>query len=248
MRPRACHTVVMDQDEELGRRIADLRRARDLRQGDFLELLATRGVKWTQTILSRVEAGKRPLKAIEAFAVAEALRVNVSELNPSSGSLRYDISRIERRYRELADAARESVFNAINSRGQLVALQLAEYLNNGRTEHKVSGSPIQFIYLLAQSLSRDPDPIDNQEFSLVQADLALDVSTEEVNKLSKETSLEEAYRTILSNRFPKLEFTRDDGAMTDWFDVQDFIIYNGNDQHYSPLISPDELFGMLYGG
>ena len=129
-----CDTLGMDPDAAVGQRVAELRKQKALRQDEFLALLAARGVDWTQTTLSRVEGGKRALKATEAFAVADALGVEVSQLNPAAGGLYYEIQSHRLKYREATAAARRAIGSARRVRAEgLVALNLANEIQSGRT-------------------------------------------------------------------------------------------------------------------
>jgi transcriptional regulator with XRE-family HTH domain len=143
----------MDPDSAVGQRVAELRRQKGLRQEDFLELLEARGVGWTQATLSRVEGGKRALKATEAFAVADALGADVAQLNPAGGGLFYQIQSHRLKYREAQSATRTAAALEHNLRERLIALSLAEEIQSGRSEFTVHGSPRRFVQLVSQALS-----------------------------------------------------------------------------------------------
>ena len=142
----------MDPDSAVGQRVAELRRQKGLRQEDFLELLEARGVGWTQATLSRVEGGKRALKATEAFAVADALGADVAQLNPAGGGLLNQIQSHRLKYREAQSATRTAAARENNLRDRLIALTLADEIQSGRSEFTVHGSPRRFVQLVGHAL------------------------------------------------------------------------------------------------
>lgn len=210
----------MDENETaIGQRVAHLRSERGLRQEDFLPLLEARGVKWTQTVLSRVEGGKRSLKATEAFAVADALGVSADLLNPVAGSLGYSVESYRLKYREAKGAAERAAGIAEQIKNQLVALWLANELSQGRADFTVYGTPGDFIALLAEALSpvvgmwRDddayralglnPDAVE-EEFQARAKDRFGDeerLADDEYFQLR-----DEAEGVVLARKFPALKF------------------------------------------
>lgn len=139
----------MDADRIVGQKLAELRKRKGLRQEDFLKLLETQDVSWTQTVLSRVESGKRPLKLTEGFAIAEALGVGADELSPASSNLHYQIQKLiddQKRHISTIGASRSMLLEVNNA---LAALSLAQELSQGNAEFTVQGSPLQFVELLS---------------------------------------------------------------------------------------------------
>ena len=151
----SCETLAsMDEsDVAVGQRLAELRRQKELRQEDFIALLEARGIKWTQTVLSRVEGGKRALKATEAFAAADALGVDVGRLNPSADSLDHRLKSLNLKYREARIAADRAAWAATVAGERLVALMLANEIRCGRSTFTVHGAPHQFLELVAEALA-----------------------------------------------------------------------------------------------
>ncbi|WP_074341764.1 helix-turn-helix domain-containing protein [Mycobacteroides abscessus] len=148
-----------DPDTAVGQRIAELRAQKGLRQEDFLRLLDARGIEWTQATLSRIEGGKRALRATEAFAVADALAVDVSQLNPATSGLYYRIQQYRLRYREAKVEADRAVANMRQIEDRLLALMVANEINRGRTKLTVHGTAEELIYLLAQAVSQKPSGV-----------------------------------------------------------------------------------------
>lgn len=64
--------MVADLDVTIGRTVKQLRRDLGLTQAEVAE-----AVSLHQTALSKIESGKRPLLVSEAFALSDALPVNV---------------------------------------------------------------------------------------------------------------------------------------------------------------------------
>lgn len=151
----------MDENERVGGRIADLRQQRALRQEDFLELLATQGVSWTRTVLSRVESGSRALKWTEGMAIAQVLGVDPSALGSESAPTEIDMQiqtmRIKRsdalRRQQQATADLKRINSGLSSMLLLAGLRS----NATDVEYNVHGSSAQFIYLLAAWFT---DPVD----------------------------------------------------------------------------------------
>jgi transcriptional regulator with XRE-family HTH domain len=142
----------MDADAEVGKRVAELRRQKDLRQEDFLELLEGLGVSWTQATLSRVEGGKRALKATELFAVADALGIGADKLNPQAGTLPYAIHRQREKFRAQATRAKDYADFARQAKEALLALLLTRELLAGNTTFVVHGRASTFLLALAEGL------------------------------------------------------------------------------------------------
>lgn len=67
-------------DEQIGKRVVDLREGRGLNQGQLSERLRENGLNWSQGTLSKVESGVRPVRLIEAPTLALVLRTSVSAL------------------------------------------------------------------------------------------------------------------------------------------------------------------------
>lgn len=67
-------------DDQVGKRVVDLRERRGLNQGQLSEQLRANGLNWSQGTLSKVEAGMRPVRLIEAPTLALTLRTSVSAL------------------------------------------------------------------------------------------------------------------------------------------------------------------------
>ena len=206
-------------DRAVGDRIAETRRQKALRQEDFLEKLAVRGVSWTRTTLSRIESGQRALKAIELFTVADALGISADKLNPESGSLPYAIQRQRVRYREATNLAESSAKSAEWVREGLTALLLANEIRSGNTAFTVHGTPERFMFALGTSFFSD-----EQEFmvSEVQKVLGLDPGEftqyhiehqEKARSRDEDTehpdTLAETYNRIFSEHFPELKFVGD---------------------------------------
>lgn len=64
-------------DAEIGKNIARIRGARS--QADVAAAMRTRGFKWSQTTMWKVESGERPLRFAEASELAEVLGIGLSE-------------------------------------------------------------------------------------------------------------------------------------------------------------------------
>lgn len=156
-------------DLAVGERIAEVRRQKDLRQDDFLELLAARGVAWTRSTLSRIESGLRALKATELFVVADVLGISADKLNPESGSLPYAIQRQRTRLVEASSRADRSIKAAERARDGLVALLLVHELNSGKTSFVVHGTPAKFVdavrYAAASEEENSPRATSSGELS-----------------------------------------------------------------------------------
>jgi transcriptional regulator with XRE-family HTH domain len=223
-------TLGMNPDSAVGQRLADLRKQKELRQEDFLALLEARGVGWTQTTLSRVEGGKRALKATELFAVADALGVEPSQLNPAAGGLFYEIQSHRLKHREATAAARHAVDLARDLRARLIALILTNEIQSGRTEFVVHGSARQFIDIISQALSPVADAwnprsgeqavgIDGKEVqeefeSLTSAEFP-DSALEDIEDDDHSRLFDAAYRRVFARRLPLLKFTSEDGRHGD---------------------------------
>lgn len=139
----------MDADHLVGQKLAELRKRKGFRQEDFLKLLEAHGISWTQTVLSRVESGKRPLKLTEGFAIAEALGVGADELSPANSNLHYQIQRLIDEQSRHISTIRASRTMLLETNNALAALSLGQELSQGRTQFFVQGSPLQFVELLS---------------------------------------------------------------------------------------------------
>lgn len=70
----------MTEDEQVGATVARLRRDKSLSQAELSTLLRARGLAWSQGTLSKVEAGQRPVRLVEAPVLGSALGVDSSAL------------------------------------------------------------------------------------------------------------------------------------------------------------------------
>lgn len=216
-------TTGVEPDEAVGQRVADLRRQKELRQEDFLALLEARGVAWTQTTLSRVEGGKRALKATELFAVADALGVDVAQLNPGGSRLYYQIQSARLKYSEALAQTRAAQHRTDQQRRLLLALLLANELSEGRAEHTVRGwSPMDFIHDLALALSPhehrwqigeglsvlgiEEDEIAHER-DLLLAEEFPNVPANRVDDDDHQRAEDRAAEIVLARHFPQLTFT-----------------------------------------
>ena len=67
----------MTDDAAIGKVIQGIRQELGMSQLRLCELLRDRGFHWYQQTITRIESGARPLKAVEMFALADALGVGV---------------------------------------------------------------------------------------------------------------------------------------------------------------------------
>lgn len=67
-------------DEQVGRNVQELRKARGLTQTELAERLAARGLPFRQQTVVKVEKGQRPLRLQEADAIASVLAVDIDVL------------------------------------------------------------------------------------------------------------------------------------------------------------------------
>jgi transcriptional regulator with XRE-family HTH domain len=251
-----CDTGGMDgnSDAAVGQRLAELRKQKELRQDDFLELLEARGVGWTRTTLSRIESGQRALKAGELFAVADAFGVDPSQLNPAAGGFYYQVQSHRLKYREATAAARQAIGAARRVRANLIALVLANEIQAGKSDFTVEGRPDQFIDNLATALSPDED-----RFNTSVAEQALGIDGDEVRREYQDLASAEfgdkapehddhfrlmgdAYARVFSRKFPLLKFTGEE--------VRDFDVdgINVDDESYKfSYMRASTLAEMLYG-
>ncbi|MDO3247973.1 helix-turn-helix domain-containing protein [Mycobacteroides abscessus subsp. abscessus] len=215
-----------DPDTAVGQRIAELRAQKGMRQEDFLRLLDARGIEWTQATLSRIEGGKRALRATEAFAVADALAVDVSQLNPATSDLYYRIQQYRLRYREAKSAANRAVANMREIEERLLALMVAHEINQGRVKLTIHGTADDLISLLAQSVSQRPGGVymPSEGAALIGIDHSLaerDYQDQVAEKYGpdEEPSDEDyaefwdaAYARAFSRIYPDITFVGGDGA------------------------------------
>lgn len=144
----------MDEpDAAVGRRLAELRQQKGLRQEDFLVLLEARGVRWTQTVLSRVEGGKRALKATELFVVADALDIEAGELNPVRDTIFRRLQSLRLKYYEACTNAGRAQAAASRAKERLTALTLGREIQEGNYDFTVRGTPDRFRELIFESLT-----------------------------------------------------------------------------------------------
>lgn len=245
----------MDPDAAVGQRVAELRKQKALRQDEFLALLAARGVDWTQTTLSRVEGGKRALKATEAFAVADALGVEVSQLNPAAGGLYYEIQSHRLKYREATAAARRAIGSARRVRAGLVALNLANEIQSGRTAFTVHGTPHTFINELSRSLSQRDDGVYRTD----DGERAIGLDTDEVRREFESLVVAEfadaeppdedhfrlmnaAYEKVFASHLPLLTFTGEEHV-----DLAVDGVPVDHENYGLSYMQPSTLAEMLYG-
>ena len=183
----------MDPDLALGERLAELRKRKGKRQDELLDLLAARGVNWTQATLSRIESGKRALKVTELFALTDALGIEAGELNPATNHLYYRIQSLRIRLQEAKDAAAVYTAKVQRLRNQLVALSLADRLLGGESVFTVHGSAEDFADLLSQAHSPQTDRW--------QVDVALDLLGMSYDELWEE------FQRLASSEFPDVDDT-----------------------------------------
>lgn len=67
-------------DQAIGQRIQELRERRGWSQAELAMRLRGAGVNWSQGTLSKVEAGERPVRLVEAPTVTRVLRTKIYEL------------------------------------------------------------------------------------------------------------------------------------------------------------------------
>ena len=74
----------------LGPRIREIRQTQrpPVTQDDLAARLATKGLKLDRSAISRIEKGERYLTDIELFAIAGAMKVDISELFTGKDKLR----------------------------------------------------------------------------------------------------------------------------------------------------------------
>lgn len=207
--------VDMDPDAAVGQRLAELRNMKGLRQEDFLELLDARGIKWTQSTLSRVESGKRALKATELFATADALDIETGELNPVRNNLFRLLQRRRVRCYEVCTAASRAAADAAHQRKLLTALTLAMEINDGRSNFTVRGTADNFRSLLISALidrsmfnrdaARELFGFDRVDQELAAAQLASPRDSKSL--LDNEFELRQVYNRVFASWLPpSIEF------------------------------------------
>ena len=73
--------------EAIGQRVRELRELRGLPQQHVAMVMTlTKGYRWHQTVVAKVERGERSLKLSEAVALADILGVPVGELTEQRGT------------------------------------------------------------------------------------------------------------------------------------------------------------------
>lgn len=214
----------VDVDAAVGERIAELRKQKDLRQEDFMDLLEARGLSWTRATLSRIEGGQRALRAAELFVVADTLGVDVNQLNPMATQMGYQIESARVRYRQRVEDARQSFAFARTEREQLVALRLANKIQSGRSDFVVSGTPFGFIFQLTKALTKSIGGKPLPGLSVGDLDIgarAIGFDDEEVLREMETVAREkypdtkkppqfrlksEVYERLIARRYPGLKF------------------------------------------
>lgn len=140
----------MNLEDQVGRRLAELRQQQGYRQEDFLELLHAQGVEWTQATLSRVEGGKRPIRLTEAFAISEALGIDPKDLGPDRTGIGYRVESLKPQFNRLKENAAEAIKKRDAMRDGIAALRLADALRKDRKATFVAnGTASRFINLVS---------------------------------------------------------------------------------------------------
>lgn len=68
------------REQEIGRTVRRLRRAVDLSQAALADALTSHGVPFSQQTVLKVEKGTRPLKLVEAQAIADVVGGTIDDL------------------------------------------------------------------------------------------------------------------------------------------------------------------------
>ena len=128
---------VRDADARFAQRVKAERERRRISQTQIVTALAAdHGVRWHQSTMTKVEAGERPVRLMEALAVASVLGVPLEDLLDDPGSAPARRRRAERLHGRDAEL-----------------LELAVYL--ARRRHDVDDELAEF--------DDDPDTDDEQE-------------------------------------------------------------------------------------
>lgn len=139
----------MNVDKLIGQKVVALRSTRKIGQKELLDRLSAQGIEWSQTILSKVENGSRPIRFVEALGLAEALGVLVTELRPAGDALERIQQRSRWALKQTSDGLQVATWEYTDAVGRAQAVQLARELNAGSTtQYSVHGSAKQFCDLV----------------------------------------------------------------------------------------------------
>ncbi|MCA1007414.1 helix-turn-helix domain-containing protein [Rhodococcus hoagii] len=215
-------------DEEVGQRLADLRKRRGFRQEDFVRALKARGLDWAQGTLSRTESGKRPLRFSEAVPIADALGVGPADLWPGQGGLGGSIRSAMLRLDE-AEASLAGVTKARDdTRSGLTALCLAKALTEGAEGLVVRGTPLDFVMLVAQWAMRESDKF-----------VGLDRGLEVIGISHGQGAGPDDVESLVHAKYPELRFVKSRSRV---FSVDGLETYVDNEVQRL-LFGPDESRG-----
>jgi len=228
----------MDAEDQIGKRLAELRKQQGYRQEDFLELLQAQGLDWTQATLSRVEGGKRPIRLTEAFTISDALGIDPKDLGPDQTGIGYRIEALKLQFNRLKENAAEAISRRDSTRNGIAALRLGEALRkDDKSTFTAHGTPHRFIWLLSEWVK--PDTLRSYREAL--SFLGIDSSFEGRSAGNEEERAQylrdfKAWQgEILQAKFPNLTFTGDDSGffsvpgLTDFLDIP--TVDQGNDRH-----------------
>ncbi|MET8314839.1 helix-turn-helix transcriptional regulator [Rhodococcus erythropolis] len=206
----------MEPEDQIGRRLAELRQQQGYRQEDFLKLLQAQGVDWTQATLSRVEGGKRPIRLTEAFAISDALGIDPKDLGPDQSGIGYRIEALKLQLNRLKENASEAISRRDSTRDGIAALRLADELRkDSQVEYVAHGTPDRFIQLLSKWIT----PNGVYPYQDVLAFLGGSESFERDGSSLTREDYDQYLRAfkswlseVLQERFPNLKFTGDDSG------------------------------------
>lgn len=117
-------------DLEVGARVQALREARGLMQAELASNMKARGLNWSQTILSKVERGERPLRLQEATALVKELSLaSTDDLAGSGPFFAGRIAEVSWSEKSRKDELTESAFAYLQSVANQSILRLCQALS-----------------------------------------------------------------------------------------------------------------------